>query len=124
MGLPSAAGRWHTTARASGSAATRAAEYWRLTERYVDRMAELGGDAIRRTGSLRLAGEDERHEVWAEYEALREDGFAAEWRDELPEPLAGRFPGGALPPGRRRPAAGPARAPARCRGGGRGRRDP
>ena len=69
-----------------------AAEYWRLTERYVDRMAELGGDAVRRTGSLRLAGEDERDELRAEYEALREDGFAAEWRDELPEPLAGRFP--------------------------------
>jgi gamma-glutamylputrescine oxidase len=69
-----------------------AAEYWRLTEAYVDRMGELGGDAFRRTGSLRLAGDDERDELRAEYEALREDGFAAEWRDALPEPLAGRFP--------------------------------
>jgi gamma-glutamylputrescine oxidase len=70
-----------------------AADYWRLTETYVDRMAEIGGDAFTRTGSLRLAGEDEREELRAEYEALREDGFDAEWRDELPEPLAGRFPG-------------------------------
>jgi glycine/D-amino acid oxidase-like deaminating enzyme len=75
-----------------------AAEYWRLTEAYVDRMAELGGDAFRRTGSLRLAGDDEREELRAEYEALREDGFAAEWRDELPEPLAGRFPGALFHP--------------------------
>jgi glycine/D-amino acid oxidase-like deaminating enzyme len=69
-----------------------AVEYWRLTESYVDRMGELGGDAFRRTGSLRLAGDDERDELVAEYEALREDGFGAEWRDELPPPLAGRFP--------------------------------
>ena len=75
-----------------------AADYWRLTEAYVDRMAELGGDAIRRTGSLRLAGEDERDELLAEYEALREDGFGAEWRDELPEPLDGRFPGALFHP--------------------------
>ena len=75
-----------------------AAAYWRLTEAYVDRMAELGGDAIRRTGSLRLAGDDERDELQAEYEALREDGFAAEWRDELPEPLASRFPGALFHP--------------------------
>lgn len=75
-----------------------AAEYWRLTETYVGRMGELGGDAFRRTGSLRLAGDDEREELRAEYEALREDGFAAEWRDELPEPLAGRFPGALFHP--------------------------
>ena len=75
-----------------------AAAYWRLTEAYVDRMVELGGDAIRRTGSLRLAGEDERDELRAEHEALREDGFAAEWRDVLTEPLAGRFPGALFHP--------------------------
>jgi gamma-glutamylputrescine oxidase len=75
-----------------------AAVYWRLTETYVDRMVELGGDAVTRTGSLRLAGDDERDELRAEYEALREDGFAAEWRDELPEPLAGRFPGALFHP--------------------------
>jgi gamma-glutamylputrescine oxidase len=75
-----------------------AAVYWRLTETYVDQMVELGGDAVTRTGSLRLAGDDERDELRAEYEALREDGFAADWRDELPEPLAGRFPGALFHP--------------------------
>ena len=75
-----------------------AADYWRLTEAYVGRMGELGGDAFTRTGSLRLAGEDERDELRAEHDALREDGFAAEWRDALPEPLAGRFPGALLHP--------------------------
>ena len=35
-------------------------------------------------GSLRLAADDEeRDELEEEYEALRADGFAAEWRDEL-----------------------------------------
>ena len=75
-----------------------AADYWRLTEVYVDRMAELGGDAIRRTGSLRLAGDDERDELRTEFDALQEDGFAAEWLDELPAPLAGRFPGALFHP--------------------------
>lgn len=62
---------------------------WRLTEGALDRMEELAGDALRRTGSLRLAADEaERDELRVEYEALREDGFAAEWRDE---PLDGRF---------------------------------
>ena len=78
--------------------ADEAAAYWRLTEAYVDRMAELGGDAFRRTGSLRLAGADEHDELRAEYQALREDGFDAEWRDELPTALAGRFPGALFHP--------------------------
>jgi gamma-glutamylputrescine oxidase len=73
---------------------------WELTERYLDRLESLAGDAFRRTGSLRLAADpDERSELEAEYEALREDGFAAEWRDELPEPLAGRYHGAILHPG-------------------------
>jgi gamma-glutamylputrescine oxidase len=71
---------------------------WRLTEAYVDRMAELGGDAFRRTGSLRIAGDDEADELRTEFEALRTDGFEAEWRDELPPPLAGRFPGALFHP--------------------------
>ena len=78
--------------------ADEAAAYWRLTEAYVDRMAELGGDTFRRTGSLRLAGDDEHDELRAEYQALRGDGFDAEWRDELPTPLAGRFPGALFHP--------------------------
>ena len=78
--------------------AETAAAYWRLTEAYVDRAVEFGGDAVRRTGSLRLAGEDEREELRAEYEALREDGFAAEWHEELAGVLAGRFPGALFHP--------------------------
>jgi gamma-glutamylputrescine oxidase len=77
----------------------RARALWELTEQYVDRLAELAGDAFRRTGSLRLAPDaGERVELEAEYEALREDGFAAEWRDELPEPLDGRYHGAIFHP--------------------------
>ncbi len=103
----------------------RARMLWQLTERYVERLAELAGDAFRRTGSLRLAADaGERAELEAEYEALREDGFAAEWRDDLDEPLASRFhdaifhpPDGALQPARwvRRLAARAAEAGAELR---------
>ena len=86
-------------ARASGSARSSAADVLAADRAYVDRMGELAGDAFGATGSLRLAGDDERDELRAEYEALREDGFAAEWRDELPGPLAGRFPGALFHPG-------------------------
>jgi gamma-glutamylputrescine oxidase len=62
-----------------------ARELWRRTEHAVDRLEALADDAFRRTGSLRLAADvEERVEIHAEYEALREDGFAVEWRDELP----------------------------------------
>lgn len=78
---------------------SQAQELWRLTERYLDRLAELAGDAFRRTGSLRLAADPgERVELEAEFRALREDGFAVEWRDELPEPLASRFDGAIFHP--------------------------
>ena len=77
----------------------RARELWRLTERYVDRMAELAGDAFRRTGSLRLAADrDELTLLEAECETLREDGFDVELRDDLPEPLAGRYHGAIFHP--------------------------
>ena len=77
----------------------RAKELWRLTERYLDRLEALAGDAFRRTGSLRLAADrEERSELEAEYEALREDGFEVEWRDELAEPLRGRFDGAIFRP--------------------------
>ena len=80
--------------------ATRARALWRLTERYLDRLSELAGDAFRRTGSLRLAADaDERAELETEYGALREDGFAVEWLDDLPAPLAGRFDGAIFHPG-------------------------
>jgi glycine/D-amino acid oxidase-like deaminating enzyme len=72
--------------------ADRAAGYWRQTEAALDRLAELAGDSLTRAGSLRIAADDEEgEELRAEYEALRDDGFAAEWRDELDPPLAGRF---------------------------------
>src|SRR5438093_2061286 len=80
--------------------AEAAGALWRLTERYLDRLAELAGDAFRRTGSLRLAADaDERAELEREHAALREDGFAVEWQDDLPEPLAGRFEGAIFHPG-------------------------
>jgi glycine/D-amino acid oxidase-like deaminating enzyme len=70
-----------------------AAALWRWTEDAVAALAAVAGDAFRPSGSLRLAADaEERDELEAEYEALREDGFAAEWRDELPPPLAGRYP--------------------------------
>jgi len=57
---------------------------WQRTEAALDRLEAVAGDAFRRTGSLRLAADDEeRDEILLEYEALRDDGFAAEWRDEL-----------------------------------------
>jgi glycine/D-amino acid oxidase-like deaminating enzyme len=77
--------------------ADRAAEFWRLTEDHLDRLAGLGGDAMRRPGSLRLAAdEEERDELRAEFEALVEDGFEAEWRTDL---VGGRFPAAIFHPG-------------------------
>ena len=77
-----------------------ARDLWLLTERYVDRMESLAGDAFRRVGSLRIASDlEEREEIRTEYETLREDGFEAEWLDELPPPLRGRFHGGMRHPG-------------------------
>jgi gamma-glutamylputrescine oxidase len=74
--------------------AERAASYWRWTEEALDRMVEVGGDALRRTGSYRLAGdEEEREGIQLEHEALREDGFDAEWLEDVPGGAAGRFHG-------------------------------
>jgi gamma-glutamylputrescine oxidase len=78
----------------------RASEYWRLTEHYLAEMASLGGAALRRDGSLRLAaGAEERDELRGEAEALRRDGFALEWREDLPPPLARRFAAAVFHPG-------------------------
>jgi gamma-glutamylputrescine oxidase len=77
----------------------RAQSYWQWTERSIDRLEQLAGDAFRRIGSLRVAAdEEERDELRAEYSALREDGFAAQWQDELAPPLGGRFTGAILHP--------------------------
>lgn len=105
----------------------RARAYWQLSERTLDRMEQLAGDAFRRVGSLRLAVDDaERAELRAEFDALSAGGFAASWleADELDRPLRGRFSAGlehprdgALQPARwvRRLAAHAARAGAEIR---------
>src|SRR3954468_12591632 len=98
-----------------------AAELWHWTERALDRMAELGGDSLRRTGSLRLAAdEEEREQIRDEYEAMREDGVEAEWVDEPTGPCFGAIEhahDGALQPARfvRRLAARAADAGAEIR---------
>ena len=74
-----------------------AQRYWRQTEAALDRLGALAGDAFRRTGSLRLADDEEERDALAvEYAALRADGFAAEWVDE---PLGGRFRAAVFHPG-------------------------
>jgi len=78
----------------------RTVGYWRATEQALGRLADMAGDALVRTGSLRLAGDaDERVELRREYELLREDGFDAEWRDELAPPVAGAFEAAIFHPG-------------------------
>lgn len=58
---------------------------WNWTEDTLDLMETLAGDALRRPGSYRLACDDEEREnIRAEYEALRDDGFEADWLDEFP----------------------------------------
>ena len=81
--LRGAAARYDVARETYGADAAR--ELWLRTEQALDRVESVAGDAFRRTGSLRLAADvEERVEIRAEYEALHEDGFAAEWRDELP----------------------------------------
>jgi gamma-glutamylputrescine oxidase len=88
--LRGGAARYDVARESYGEEATR--ELWRLTERYVDRLESLAGGAFRRVGSLRLAADaEERDDIRCEFEALREDGFDAEWREPLEPPLAGRF---------------------------------
>lgn len=70
--------------------AERARAYWLLTEEYLDRLAGLAGDALRRTGSLRIAADaEEEQEIRAEHDALEEHGFAVEWRTDV---IGDRFP--------------------------------
>jgi len=69
------------------------ASIWRWTEAELAALGELAGDALRYTGSLRLAADDEeRDELRDEYDAMIGAGFAAEWREDLPPPLAERYP--------------------------------
>jgi gamma-glutamylputrescine oxidase len=88
--------------------AERARRLMELTERSLDRIEELAGDAFRRLGSLRLAADHAEHEeLRSEYEALLADGFPVEWVDDLPSPLDTLYRGaihhpsdGALQPAR------------------------
>jgi gamma-glutamylputrescine oxidase len=81
--LRGAAARYDVARETYGADAAR--ELWQRTEHALDRVEALAGDAFRRVGSLRLAADvEERVEIQGEYEALREDGFALEWRDEVP----------------------------------------
>lgn len=79
--------------------AGQARELWLRTEAALDRLESIAGDTFRRTGSLRLAADvEERVEIRVEYEALREDGFAAEWREDLAQ-LRPDFRGAIFHPG-------------------------
>lgn len=86
----------------------RARRLMELSERSLDRMEELAGDAFRRVGSLRLAwDEDELVALRREHDALRGHGFAVEWVDTLEAPLDRQYHGaihhpddGALQPAR------------------------
>jgi gamma-glutamylputrescine oxidase len=95
--LRGGAARYDVARETYGAEAAR--ELWRRTELALDRLEPLAGDALRRPGSLRLAADvEERVEIRAEYEALREDGFVAEWHDELPH-LRPDFRGAIFHPG-------------------------
>ncbi|MGD0716056.1 MAG: FAD-dependent oxidoreductase [Gaiellaceae bacterium] len=90
--LPGGATRYDIARETYGR--EQAQELWRWTGEEFGRLAELAGDALRHVGSYRLAAdEEERDQIRAEYEALREDGFEVEWLDDLPGVLDGRFHG-------------------------------
>jgi glycine/D-amino acid oxidase-like deaminating enzyme len=95
--LRGGAAAYDVAVEAMGRAEARG--FWRLTEDALRRLERVGGDALRRTGSLRLAEDvEERDLLRREFEALRADGFAAEWIDELEPPLTGRFAAAILHP--------------------------
>ena len=77
--------------------ADAAKELWQRTEGALDRLEAVAGDAFHRTGSLRLAADDEeRDEIRLEFEALRPEvthrwaGIFGLTQDLLP--LVGRVP--------------------------------
>lgn len=70
----------------------RALALWQWTEAELDELAQLGGDAFRRLGSLRLAVDgEEREDLRDEVEALWADGLEAAWIDTPDGLLSGRF---------------------------------
>jgi gamma-glutamylputrescine oxidase len=77
----------------------RASLLMSLTERSLDRMERLAGDAFRRVGIVRLAADDEEADALRrELGALRADGFAAERLSGLPAPLDRLYVGAILHP--------------------------
>lgn len=69
-----------------------AKSFWHATAKAIEAMAELAGDALRRTGSLRIADDaEEEAELRDEYEALCSDGLAAEWVEGADLRPVGRF---------------------------------
>jgi gamma-glutamylputrescine oxidase len=96
--LRGAAGPYDEARRQLGD--DRARLVMELTERSLDRLEELAGDAFRRVGSLRLAfDDDERDALRREHDALRGDGFSVEWIDDLDPPLDRLYRGAILHPG-------------------------
>jgi glycine/D-amino acid oxidase-like deaminating enzyme len=84
----------------SALGADRARLLWELSERAIDRLEELAGDACRRVGSLRLSqGAAEAEALERELEALHADGFAVDWVDPLPPALERLFSAAILHPG-------------------------
>jgi glycine/D-amino acid oxidase-like deaminating enzyme len=77
----------------SGLGPELARQLWQLTERTLERLAGLAGDAFVPTGSLRLGDETEYDALRAEYDALVADGFAAVWHEDLPGLLGTLFRG-------------------------------
>lgn len=78
----------------------RARDLWALTERSLERIAALAGDALRPVGSLRLAADGlERDALGRELDALHADGFGGTWLDDLPAPLDRLYAGAVLNPG-------------------------
>jgi glycine/D-amino acid oxidase-like deaminating enzyme len=79
--------------------AERARELMDLTERTIDRVEGLAGDACRRTGSVRLAADEaELDSIRCEHDALREDGYAVDWVERLEPPLDRLFLGAIFHP--------------------------
>src|SRR4051812_30055029 len=126
--LRGGAARYDVARETYGDDASR--ELWRRTEAALDGLEAVGGDAVRRVGSLRLAAdEEELEQIRGEFAALREDGLEAEWLDRLPDHLSGRFLGaihhprdGSVQPARlvRRLAAAAAAGGGEVRGRSRG----
>ncbi len=102
----------------------QAAEYWRLTEAYVGRMGKLGGGAFRRTGSLRLAGDDEREDLRVGVRGAARGRFCRRMARRAARAARRSLPGSALPSRRRRAAARAARSADGRPRGRSGRRDP